>query len=127
MSSASKRFEILYLMVFPNYKIGNYDEAIRLLKEIMKSKNDLEYVNGLGELLIKTDRCQEFIDIVNKIMKNESKPLKAMPLDIIYKYGECLFKVTEYLKAEQCFDIILTHNIIQVSDLVRSVGLLYEK
>ena len=101
ISSSNKRFEILYLMVFPNYKIGNYEEAIKLLKEIMKTKNDMEYVNGLGELLIKTEKHQEFIDIVNKIMKNESKPLKAMPLDIIYKYGECLFKVTEYLKAEQ--------------------------
>ena len=105
MCPVQKQFEILYLMVFPNYKIGNFEEAIRLLKEIMKTKNDLEYVNGLGELLIKTEKYQEFIDIVNKRMKDENKTLKEMPLDIIYKYGECQFRVTEYLKADQWFDI----------------------
>lgn len=75
-------------MVFPNYKLENYEEAIRLLREILRTKNDLEYVNGLGELLLKTSKFEEFIALVDKLLKEGSKLLKSLPLDIICKYGE---------------------------------------
>jgi tetratricopeptide (TPR) repeat protein len=121
------KVEILYLMVFPNYKLWNYDEAIRLLKEILEHKKDLEYVNGLGELLVKTEKYQEFIDLTDKLMVEEKKSLKTMPLDIVSKYGEWLFKLNKRQQAEKWFDIILKHNIGQVSDLVRAVGQMHEQ
>jgi len=96
-----KKVEILYLMVFPNYKLNNFDEAIRLLKEILMTRSDLEYVNGLGELLIKTGRYQEFIDHIDKLIEEEGKILSSLPLDIVSKYGECLFKMGNSVQAEK--------------------------
>ena len=75
-------------MVFPYYKLNNFLEAISILKEILKTKSDLEYINGLGELLIRTQKYQEFIDQIDKILEQENKQLKRMPLDIVIKYGE---------------------------------------
>lgn len=88
-------------MVFPNYKLNNFDEAIRLLKEILMTRSDLEYVNGLGELLIKTGRYQEFIDHIDKLIEEEGKILSSLPLDIVSKYGECLFKMGNSVQAEK--------------------------
>ena len=113
-------------MVFPNYKLGNFEEAIELLRTILKTKSDLEYVNGLGELLIKTNKYQEFIDYIKKLLEEENKNLKKLPLDIIVKYGECLFKLNNSIEAEKVFSIVLSHDISQVTDLVRAIAMMYE-
>ena len=51
-----KRADILYLMVFANFKLNNYLESIDLLQELIRAKPDLQYINGLGECMIKVEK-----------------------------------------------------------------------
>jgi len=113
-------------MVFANFKLNNYDESISLLKQIIENKPDLEYVNGLGECMIKAQQYKGFVEYVEKFSKAQKKSIKSMHLDIISKYGECLYKSGEKEQADEYLKLILNFNIINVSDLIRSIGQMYE-
>jgi len=56
-----------------NYRMGNYDEAIRLLKKALSQVEDGEIAAHLGEVLWVTGKQQEALGIWNRALKKSPK------------------------------------------------------
>jgi len=56
-----------------NYRMGNYDEAIRLLKKALSQVEDGEIAAHLGEVLWVTGKEQEALGIWNRALKKSPK------------------------------------------------------
>mgnify|MGYP003969139785 FL=1 len=56
-----------------NYRMGNYDEAIRLLKKALSQVEDGEIAAHLGEVLWVTGKQNEALGIWNRALKKSPK------------------------------------------------------
>ena len=99
--------EILHLMVHANFRLNNCDISIDLLKRMIADAPSLNYINGLGELYIKTQKYNDFVEYLENFSKENKTDIKTMPLDIVSKYGECLYMAGKKNKSEEYFKIIL--------------------
>lgn len=91
-TSSTHIVDVLYLMVFANFKMDNYEDAIDLLKQIIEHKPDLEYLNGLGECMIKVKKYDEFVQYIEHFTETQQKSIKSMHLDIIMYIFQASFE-----------------------------------
>jgi len=96
-------YDAMYYQAESNYILGNFDEAIRIYKEILKSSGSRreESLYGIAWSYFKQEKFQQAIEYFNKLLVEY--PKSKLALDSRLRKGDSFFFMKDYKNAIESY------------------------